>query len=136
MVIIHNAKIEDLENLGELLKIKEISWRGEGYSIEYFKRLVREGVILVAEIDSKIVGFVFGEFSKEEDWAELTGVAVLEEHRGKGIGSKLINEFENVIRGKKISSIEVNAHVETLAKFIHKFGYEKGESYINCKKKL
>lgn len=133
---IRKVTINDLHNLTELLKSKEL---GEGYSTEYYLRLIRDiekSVFLVAEYKREIVGLVFGEYSKEEDWAELIGVSVKRGYRNQGIGFKLIKKFEEIIKSKRIGSIEILCNVNTLAKCIQKLGYKKGETYIQCSKDL
>ena len=140
-VRIRNATLQDMNSdlLRELLNTKEISWDGENYSDEYFKRLIRDkenAVFLVAEFESEIVGIIFGEYSNKEDWAELGGVAILENYRKQGIGFQLIDKFEKIIFTKNISFIYLSAHVNTLAKYIHKLGYERGETFIDFRKKL
>ncbi len=119
----------------KILNTKELGW---GYSHNYFKRLIncKEGIFLIAEHASKVVGVVYGEFNKKEDWAGLTGIAVLEKYRNKGIGSQLLKEFEKIIHNKNISTIELFAYIDTLAKHIHKLGYKKGGTYIICSKNL
>lgn len=129
------AAASDLNSMREILNIKELGW---GCPDNYFKRLIssKEGIFLVAKHKSKIIGIIYGEFNEKEDWAELTGLAVLENYRNKGIGSRLIKEFEKIICSKNISAVEVFANMNTLAKHIHKLEYETGDSYITCRKKL
>jgi N-acetylglutamate synthase-like GNAT family acetyltransferase len=135
MVHILNAAISDLKFMEEILSTREL---GPKYSLNYFKRLIKskEGIFLIAEHASKIVGVAYGEFSEKEDFAELTGIAVLEKYRNKGIGSQLLREFEKIIHNKNISAIELFANINTLAKHIHKLGYKKGGTYISCSKNL
>lgn len=131
--------MSDLPFMKNLLKSRELGWVNENYHFNYLKRLIdnkKEHVFLVAEKSSKIIGAVYGECNKKENWAELVGIGVLKDYRGQGIGSKLIREFEKIIKSKGIDHIELFAHVDTLAKHIHKLGYEKGETYVNCMKKL
>lgn len=136
-VNIRNARISDLASVKEILKIKELGWTEE-HSFNYLKRLINteRGIFLVAEYASKIIGLIYGEFNEEEDWAELFGVGVSEEYRRQGISYQLIKEFEKIVKNKNISTIELFAHIDTLSKYIHKLGYKKGETYINCWKKL
>jgi len=139
MVYIRKAKESDLLLMKNIFKIKELGLDKKAHYSKYIQRLIKSkkgSVILVAEDSSKIIGLIFGEYNQQENWAELGGVGILQGHRGQGIGSKLIKEFENIIKSKNINNIELFAHIDTLAKHIHKLGYEKGETYINYKKKL
>lgn len=138
-MIIRNAKKEDVENSRELLKGENIGWNNNTYDPAYYERLIdteERSIFLVAEDNKEIVGVVFGEYSMKEDWSELMGVVVDENFRGKGIGVALMNKFEDIVRNKGISMIETDANINTLAKFIHKLGYEKGNTFVNCRKIL
>lgn len=140
MFNIRKTKKEDLDEAMKILSIKELGWdNGETYSHKYFERIMNseEGAIfLVAEESNEILGVIYGEYSQHEDWSELMGISVKENHKGKGIGKALIQKFEDMVKSKNISMVELNAHIETLGKFVHKLGYEKGGTYINCKKIL
>lgn len=139
MVGIRNAEKEDVEKARELLKGKDIGWNNQTFSSAYFERLVdtKEGsIFLVAGDGEEIIGVIYGEYSVSEDWSELMGVVVMESHRGKGIGVALMKKFEEIVRNKGISMIETDANIETLGKFVEKLGYEKGSTYINCRKIL
>lgn len=132
MINIHNVKLSDFGSIEKIMNTKELG----GMSLNYFKRLIKEGIFLVAEQNSKIIGIVYGEFWKKEDWAELTGVGVLKEFRNQGIGTQLIKEFEKIVYSKNIHNIELFAHIDTLAKYINKLGYKKKETYVNYTKRL
>ena len=140
---IREARLSDVDSLRALLNIKELDWSfllyGE-YSMEYFKRLIEseEAIFLVADDKSisKIVGLAYGEFNIKEDWAELMGIAILERFRRKGIGMRFIRLFEEIIRNKRISFLEVPSHIDTLAKHMEKRGYKKGETYVYYRKEL
>jgi len=134
-IIIRVAKKKDINLITEILKIDEL---GRGYSREYFKRLVksRGGIFIVADHNSKIVGVVFGESNKKENWAELSGIAVLEKYRNNGISSIFLREFETRVKNHGVNFIETFASINHLASRIGKFGYDKKETYINFTKKL
>ena len=122
-ITIRKASIKDFKIIKKLAK--EID---EEISIYYFKRLLRN-ICLVAE-ENKIVGVIYGEYNKKEKWTYLSGIVVLKEFRHKGIGKKLIKEFEK----KKVGTIEVFAKEDTLARILPKFGYKSGHRYINFTK--
>ena len=134
-VIIRRARKGDIDSVRKVLEIKEL---GRGYTINYLIRLIKSknGIFLVADYNSKIIGIVFGEFNKREGWAELSGIAVLEEYRNKGIGSAFLKEFERRVRNQKVTFIETFASVNYLADKIGKFDYEKKETYVNFTKDL
>ncbi|MBU2576317.1 MAG: GNAT family N-acetyltransferase [Nanoarchaeota archaeon] len=134
-VLIRSARKKDINLIGEVLEIQEL---GRGYSKEYLVRLIKNkgGIFLVADYNSKIIGIVFGEVNKKENWAELSGIAVLEGYRNNGIGSAFLREFERRVRNRGVTFIETFASVNYLADKIGKFGYERKETYVNFIKDL
>ena len=70
-----------------------------------------EDWICVAEIDGRIVGFLSIEVHRErENYLYLDDFSVSKGHRGKGIGSTLMDEAEQYCRGIGFPSIYL--HVE------------------------
>jgi len=136
-ITIRPALHEDIVRGKEILQFEELCGANT-YSEDYYKRLINshEGIFLVAEINSEVVGLIFGEFSKNEDWADLTGVGVKEQYRKKGIGSQLIQEFERIVKMNDIAFIELFAQTDTLGKFIDKHGFVPYKKYMHCQKQL
>ncbi len=120
---IRKATIKDFGVIKKMTK--EIN---EEISVYYFERLLKN-ICLVAE-ENKIVGVIDGEYNKREKWTYLSGIVVLKDYRSKGIGKKLIKEFEKGI----IGNVEVFAKEDTLARILPKLGYKKGDRYINFTK--
>lgn len=74
----------------------------------------RKRFFMIAEIDSKVVGFVDGNIIKNdgvyrEDVAYLNRIAVLNDYRGLGIGARLIDEFKLVVKENNCGAIKINA---------------------------
>jgi len=138
MIKIRKAKIQDLDSIKRILATKELGMNSPERFVNYVKRLIKndEGIFLVAEHMFNVVGIIYGESDTKENWAEISGIAILENYRMRGIGSQLIKEFEKIVYNKNINNIELYAHVNTLAKYIHKFGYKRGFVYIHYIKKL
>lgn len=137
MIRYRDARLSDLKDAEELLSANELDCRV--FPNDYYERLIGSkdmGIFVVAEDGAKIVGIIYGEFNTEEHWAELIGVAVLEEYRCLGIGSKLIKVFEKIARKNGARTVDLYANVETLANIIERLGYEKRHTYILCRKKL
>ena len=138
MIVIRDAKKEDIGEARKLLSVKEIGWEGETYSSAYYWRLINTegGIFLVAEDGDGVIGTLHGECSVNEDWSYLTGVVVKEECRGKGVGVALIKRFEGIVKDRGVRMVELDANLNTLGRFIHKLGYKKGRVFVNCRKKL
>ena len=101
--------------LGDIIPVIEINLKTlpEHYSDYFYESLLEElpEAFIVAEISGKIVGYImckmehgFSNFKKLGfvKKGHVVSVAVIDEHRGKGFGSVLVNE---AIKGVKISSV-------------------------------
>lgn len=98
-VKIRNATLKDLKEIFEIEKAsfpKKISWNKKNLA----KKLKNfpEGFFL-AEIDKKIVGYIFGEKG------EIQSLAVLPEWRRRGIGTFLLKTLLNFFRKTKIKNV-------------------------------
>jgi ribosomal protein S18 acetylase RimI-like enzyme len=102
----------------------------EWYIKKLFAVLQRErGLTLMAEVDGKAVGFVSGFVDEEWEYREqyfyIAKLSVLPEHRGKGIGSALIQAMEEHARrqGFKRVGIGVISPSERVYGLYHRLGY-------------
>ncbi len=100
--------------LGDLIPVMEINLKTlpEHYSDYFYESLMAElpEAFLVAEIKGKIVGYImckteygFSNFKKLGfvKKGHVVSIAVLDEHRNKGIGKALVEESINGIKIKK-----------------------------------
>jgi len=118
--IIRTIRIESWEGFEKLLRVllEEIygsAERGmkiyeEKYgAITYYKnyRVKKNSYLLLAEIDGEIVGFLYGR--KFRNYSYLYDIAVLPEHRGKGVGRKLVEEFVSLVGPPIYADVQENA---------------------------
>jgi len=68
----------------------------ETFSEDYYKRILKKGVLLTAVEDDRIIGVCFGTYNKKEGWADLLGLVIEREFRKRGIGSLPVREFGEV----------------------------------------
>ena len=123
------AKLSDLKNIQELnsmLFIKEIKefdstlnpdWTFSVNGTKYFSEAINSSnsCVLVSVFKNKIIGYLLGSIQDIESYrkiskiAEIENMLVLDEFRGKNIGSKLINEFMKWCNNKKVTRLKVVA---------------------------
>ncbi len=93
-MIIRPCKKKDLSYCYDLCNIPELFYvNGGNFTIYHLKQHLSKKYFLVAEKNSKIIGLIFGEKLKAGGslvWA----IVVHKDFRGKKIGTKLLNAFE------------------------------------------
>ncbi|MBI2451975.1 GNAT family N-acetyltransferase [Candidatus Pacearchaeota archaeon] len=131
-----------LAKKSEVLQIKkfvdsfeEIDTTKETFSLQYYKRIIKKGILLVAEENKKIIGVCFGTYNVKEKWADLLGIAVKNKFRSRGIGRSLVKEFENFVKSKKLKTIDLYDNKNQVGLFKN-LGYKKGRVYIAFRKKF
>ena len=113
-------------DLGEIMLLVSDTFR-QDYSPSFYLSLYSywpDGFIL-AKDNEKIIGFVLGSITDEEE-ARILIMAVEKERRVKGIGTALLREFMNrcSLRGLKRIVLEVRVSNELAQKFYSHFGFE------------
>jgi ribosomal protein S18 acetylase RimI-like enzyme len=69
--------------------------------------LLSEGsdIVYVAEVSGEIVGYGLGRISEDQQEGEIVSLHILPDHRGKGIGQKLIGTLANDFKQQGVTSI-------------------------------
>ena len=96
---------------------------------------------LVAEEDSKVVGFMLGDIKTygfgvpRSGWIEVIGVHP--RHMGSGIGKKLGNELIKIFKGKKVKHIFTSVRWDSgdLIAFFKSIGFERS-NFTNLERKI
>ena len=104
-------------------------------SWKHHKKKVKDGLILVAEAEGKIVGTVMGGYDGHRGW--IYSLAVLPEFRRKGIATQLLKHIENemVALGCLKLNLQVRAHNTEVINLYEKYGY-KTEEIVSLGKQL
>ena len=99
------------------------------------KLAVDDGLLFVAEVDGKVVGSVMAGYDGHRGW--IYSLAVLPEHRRRGLGSRLVRHAEEQL--KALGCPKINLQImkgnEAVESFYRKLGYES-EQRISMGKKL
>ena len=99
-------------------------------SVYYHDFGTRTGdICLVAESDNKIVGAVWtrivNDFAHIDDDTPSLAIAVAKECRGKGIGTRLLNEMFAVLKDAGFLSVSLSVQKENFAvNMYHRVGFE------------
>jgi len=128
-----NSEIREVKKLVD--KFKEMDVIKETFPETYYRRILEKGILLVAIENDELVGVCFGTYNTKERWADLLGLVVNEDFRKKGIGSSLIKEFENIVKNKKLKTIDLYAD-KTQLQLFNKLNYKQGRTYTAFRKKL
>jgi ribosomal protein S18 acetylase RimI-like enzyme len=126
-----NKELFKVENTFD--KTLDMTWPDSQSADETFKWWV-EGentFLIVVEIDNKIIGYGSGAILDPMDWripkkiAELDNLVIAEEFRGKGIGTKILEMFEEWCREKNVDlmHIEVNTQNDKAINRYKKSGF-------------
>lgn len=126
---IRKASLKDLEQIKKLNQelfyhdynfdnTLDLKWPDKNK--EYYKKRItdKNSIALVAENEKNIVGYLFGAITEAQEYrnikkiAELENMFIVKEHRGKGIGKKLIENFIQWAKNKKIKRIKVIASAQ------------------------
>lgn len=114
-------------------KSLDMKWTYGKVGKSYFKSRIsrKDGLVLVAEIDGKIIGYLCGGlhehgYREKAIYAELENMIVDKNIRGKGIGTKLVQEFFIWCKKKKVKYIDVTASAknENGIAFYRKLGFK------------
>ena len=151
-VIIRKAGIEDLTSIQKLndnlfdLEFNNFDntlkreWALEKEGQEYFEDMIKNGIVFVAQIENKIVGYLAGSICEPisyitESFAELDNMCIDNEYRRFGIGTLLISSFKEYCKEKKIQNIKVTASAKNsrAIQFYIKNGFEDYNITLKCK---
>jgi len=142
---IRKGKLKDLEELYKILnETPELyggNYEGEVYRKKEVKSILtnrKTDLVLIAEEDKKIVGFLIAEMSKKKESSYLADIYVKPYYRKKGVASKLLEEYENICKKMNIEEI-IGLTLKTNEKmhsFMEKNKYKRGKELIQFEKRI
>jgi len=124
--------------LSDIIPVIEINLRTlpEHYSDYFYESLLEElpEAFIVAEISGKVIGYImckmehgFSNFKKLGfvKKGHVVSIAVMDEHRGKGFGSAIVNEGINGVKIRQCSELylEVRCSNNDAVRLYEKLGF-------------
>ena len=131
-MIIRTVKLEDyevVELLAKEVQKMHIEWRPDIYTLEsnmipkeFFKPIVDNKTMYVAEEDNKVKGFIMyteKEYNIDNQVKRTTyaidAIAVDKQYRGQGIGTKLIDKIKEIAKDNNVDAIELQVNAKNIA---------------------
>lgn len=124
---------------GTVVADDDASWRG---SRGRYARWMADGeaVVLLAEEDGAPVGYALAHFHEGSDetfavgerYAELASLSVAPAHRGKGIGTRLLNELDRLLAEEGVFDLVISVMSDNAAalRFYRRRGLRATETYL------
>lgn len=136
-MIIRSAKIKDLPICERLLKIPEFKLASSGgyMTVKFLKMFLDKDFFLVAEENKEVVGCLIGDPTKAK--VVIVWFFVVENKlRGKGVGTKLLKQFEKNCKKRKMRWVVLYspAWLKANIKFYQKKKYHLGYQYLEFEK--
>ena len=142
-IIVEVPSIEDVNRVKELaVQVHEmhVNWNPDLFksvkeviNIEDFDNKVKNEEIYVAKSEKEIVGYVIFSIKEKEfpsmryrKQLNIEAICVDEKHRGKGIGTKILESIKEIAKSKGCTDLylTVNKENENAIKVYEKFGFE------------
>ena len=100
---------------------------------EYFENLITNEEIYIAKVDKEIVGYIIFNIKEKENPSmryrkqlNIDAICVDERYRGKGIGTKILENIKEIAKTKGCTDLylTVNQENENAIKVYEKFGFK------------
>jgi len=135
---IRKLRTEDYDRLIELWQQAKLSYRPYGRdSRANIRQKIKlsYSIYLVAEINGKLIGSIFGTHDGRRGW--INRLAVLPEYRQQGISTRLVNEVEKILtkQGIDIIAALIARENKVSMKTLEKLGYKKHNNIVYFSKR-
>jgi GNAT superfamily N-acetyltransferase len=131
-ITIRKAQPKDFNDLRKMLRDADLVLLGNDWSDQDFKNHSgKRGILQVAELDNKVVGFILGE-ELTGTWVIIHEMVVAKEHRGSRVFFELIKWFDDWLKsnGKTHTLIYADARDARLQKIYERFGFKSNGPVI------
>jgi GNAT superfamily N-acetyltransferase len=127
-VIIRPAEDRDIKRIRALQAQDVMAADGQVWSHKHLNMVMRRGFLFAAEHDGAVVGYICGE-RLLDNGAMLWYHIVDEEFRGQGIGTLLLDYFEQVLQEQGVEWFIAYSDKSRVVNFHKKRGASIGDSY-------
>jgi [ribosomal protein S18]-alanine N-acetyltransferase len=111
-LIIRKAVTDDIESVFEIQEEQNLSrWSTEDYQSEIVNH---QAVFLVAEIETKVVGFILARLIETLKVGEIVNFAVVEKYQKQGIGNLLLMDLSEILTTTNYTKIELEVRQQNL----------------------
>lgn len=125
--------IEDasIKHLDKLYEIEMACFKKEAFTKQQIAQLLQNNntISLVAKENSKIIGFIIGMISIEDNTiiGHILTIDVSPSYRRKGVGIKLLQEVEKIFKNKQVMVCRLEVREDNIAalNLYCKLGYRK-----------
>lgn len=118
----------------ELLVLKDFYKKEE---LEGWIMKPKGNILLVATEDDEVIGFIYAKVISPR-WCMLESLGVEDKHRGKGIGTKLLENLYAILKEKGVDYIQalVGEEHNKSHEFWKRKGFVEGKKFIWIEKYL
>jgi ribosomal-protein-alanine N-acetyltransferase len=115
----------ELNDLPSILKIEQQSPLAAHWTVEQYKTVLNSSVILVAEQDGKLCGFLCA--TAIADDCEIENIAVASDFQGRGIADELVRSLVQRVESTSASAIllEVRESNQPARRLYEKHGFRE-----------
>ena len=123
-----SVRLADERDMGALLRIEEDCFGAERFSPDTIRAFLQrdDTFVLIAEEGGLAVGSAMCIVSRFERQGRIASIAIMKQHRKRGIGSKLLEECESMLLKNDLTrlSLEVETINEPAIALYSTRGYE------------
>ncbi|HEY7404469.1 MAG TPA: ribosomal protein S18-alanine N-acetyltransferase [Candidatus Angelobacter sp.] len=115
MIRVRNATAEDVPRLVEIAahSVTAAQWNQSDYLQLFAQQSLQPRLVLVVEEEAEVVGFIVGKQIDHE--CEIENVAVIAKARKRGLGTRLLGEFLELVRERGGREIWLEVRESNLA---------------------
>jgi len=102
MIRVRSARSEDVPRLIEIAShaVTASRWSREAYAKLFAEKDAPRRLSLVIEENDRVIGFIVGRQFADVEW-EIENIAVKGQARRRGLGSRLLGEFLDLVRSRR-----------------------------------